>query len=42
MTGIPFVDDDIAHSIVKMTAAVLLLGAQVLLAGTAPRSPRRW
>lgn len=36
MTGIPFVDDDIAQSIVNMTATVRLLGAQVLLAGIRP------
>lgn len=36
MTGIPFVDDAIAQSIVNLTAAVRLLGAQVLLAGIRP------
>ena len=36
MTGIPFVDDAIAQSILNMTAAVRLLGAQVLLAGIRP------
>jgi rsbT co-antagonist protein RsbR len=36
MTGIPFVDDDIAQGIVEMTEAVRLLGARVLLAGIRP------
>jgi rsbT co-antagonist protein RsbR len=36
MTGIPFVDDDIAQGIVELTEAVRLLGARVLLAGIRP------
>jgi rsbT co-antagonist protein RsbR len=36
MTGIPFVDDDIAQSIVNLASAVGLLGARVLLAGIRP------
>ncbi len=36
MTGIPFVDDDIAQAIMRLTGAVQLLGAQVMLVGIRP------